>query len=723
MSATSTFFVNDFFNWLHLKWPAGKVEKLPKINADGSTDLPGVYIVGDLSGIPLLKFSSHTGAIAVNKISERLKTKQSTELDLVIIGGGVSGISAALQAKKLNINFKIYEAAEVFSTIVNFPKGKPIYTYPSEMTPEGDLQFSKDANTKEKLLEELKSQANTHEIKPEIANADKIEKSSNGYVIHFSNNEKVKSSNVIIAIGRSGNFRKLGIKGENLPKVYNRMHDPKEFVGKKVLVVGGGDSALETAIAITEAGGQVTISYRNPEFNRPKIEHVQKIKTLEKLDKIKVKMSSIITEITNQEVKVKLASGSIENIPNDIVFSMIGREPPLEFFRRSGIEIIGEWNLKKYISFIAFFSFCIALYYWKSFGDYFIWQADKKNIFGAIAEAAKDPSFSYSLLYSLCILIFGIKRINRRKTPYVTKQTICLIVVQWIPLFILPYLVLPWLGANGYFNSGVMFWIHEQFFPDNSYWRSFGFILAWPLFIYNVFTDAPIMAWLILSLVQTFVIIPIIVYYWGKGAYCGWICSCGALAETLGDTHRQKMPHGQIWNRLNIIGQVILWLCMILLVLRIISWIYPTSGLNSFFNLQVNKNYKHFIDIWLAGIVGVGFYFFYSGRVWCRFACPLAALMHIYARFSKFRIFAEKKKCISCNVCTTVCHQGIDVMSFANKGLPMEDPECVRCSACVSSCPTGVLSFGQINKETGEILSLDSLFASPVQMAENKSKG
>jgi polyferredoxin len=89
--------------------------------------------------------------------------------------------------------------------------------------------------------------------------------------------------------------------------------------------------------------------------------------------------------------------------------------------------------------------------------------------------------------------------------------------------------------------------------------------------------------------------------------------------------------------------------------------------------LGVELNNYHVVDIFLAGIVGVGFYFWFSGRVWCRFACPLAALMHIYTRFSRYRIFPEKSKCISCNVCTTVCHQGIDVMNFANKGLPMED--------------------------------------------------
>jgi ferredoxin len=90
--------------------------------------------------------------------------------------------------------------------------------------------------------------------------------------------------------------------------------------------------------------------------------------------------------------------------------------------------------------------------------------------------------------------------------------------------------------------------------------------------------------------------------------------------------------------------------------------------------------------------------------------------MHIYARFSKFRIFADKKKCISCNVCTSVCHQGIDVMNFANKGLGMQDPECVRCSACVQSCPTGVLAFGFLGADGRPVL--DGLAASPVEMRE-----
>jgi len=252
------------------------------------------------------------------------------------------------------------------------------------------------------------------------------------------------------------------------------------------------------------------------------------------------------------------------------------------------------------------------------------------------------------------------------------------------------------------------------------YWRSLGFILAWPLFLVNLASPQPMFWWLVIGLVQTFVLIPFLVWKYGKGAYCGWICSCGALAETMGDTHRQKMWHGAGPNRWNMLGQGVLVAAFVLTGINMLSWVPSLHGALHPFVGWMHTSYKAVVDIALGGAIGTGLYFWFSGRVWCRFACPLAALMHIYARFSSFRIFAEKSKCISCNVCTSVCHQGIDVMNFANKGLPMEDPECVRCSACVQSCPTGTLSFGRIGPGGEPIY--DSLAASPVQMQEKTQK-
>ena len=785
--------MNRYMHWLHTQWPAGAVEPLPLCDEEGRTNVPGLRIVGDLTGIPLLKFSSDTGARAVRSIlrePDGAAHDGSSILDLAIVGAGVAGIAAAIEAKKAGLRFDVFEASQVFSTVANFPKGKPIYTYPTEMKLEGGLQFT--ADVKEALLEEMEAQRRRAGIEPIAARIESIERRAGCLVLHQANGGEIKARRVIVAIGRSGNHRKLGVPGEDLPKVYNRLHDPQDFAGKNVLVIGGGDTALETAIALGACGAHVTLSYRKKEFARPKPANVAKLQALQRdadarieierpaservtsamtaamrdstpRGSLNVLLESVVDRITPDTVILRDSGGAEVRLKNDVVFTMIGREAPLDFFRRSGVKIRGEWTPGTWIRFLLFGLFCVALYHWKAGSGFALYDLFKTNhwfpfnladslgaiadtaknpraILGAIVTAAGAPSFYYSLVYCLLIVVFGVRRIIRRKTPYVTAQTLTLMAVQVVPLFLLPYIVLPWMGANGWFDAGFGRWFADQFFPvewgARTYWRAFGFILAWPLFIWNIFNDHPTAGWLVLGFLQTFAVIPLIVWRWGKGAYCGWICSCGALAETLGDQHRHKMPHGPRANRWNMTGQLILAVALLLLVLRSLGWIaaaVPALGFLGFANsiyygvlggFAQNGplswfSYRYLVDLWLAGVVGVAAYFWFSGRVWCRFACPLAALMHIYARFSRYRIFPEKKKCISCNVCTTVCHQGIDVMSFANKGLPMEDPECVRCSACVSQCPTGVLSFGRFGSHAEMIL--DKLEASPVQMRERSA--
>lgn len=789
--------IKRYTRWLHTQWPAGIVEKLPDVKEDYSTNVPGLYIAGDLTGIPLLKFSSDSGARAVMNILRDegfLKSREALRdggiLDLVIVGAGVSGMAAALEAKRNGLRFEILEATEPFSTIVNFPKGKHIYTYPTDMVPAGDLQFTKDV--KEPLVEEIKDETLGRGIQPKIQRVEKVVNRGGFIEVVIPDAESLKALRVIVGIGRSGNFRMLGVPGEDKDKVYNRLHDPKDFEGRDVLVVGGGDSALETSIAIAKSGGNVTHSYRNEEFSRPKPENVEYIKMLmadpmadvsvetptservttstggfmpgeHKPGKLSLMMKSRVKNIGDTDVTLADRDGKEVTIPNDSVFTMIGREAPLDFFRRSGVSIKGEMGVKSITAMVLFLLLMTFVYNWKAggaltklfeknnwfpfnlpgffngFGESFARMvSDPSTLVGTLSITLSEPGFYYSLLYTIIIIIFGTIRIRKRKTPYITVQTLSLTMFQLIPLFLLPYILLPYLGHNGLFDTGFMKSVGDALFPvanyghGREYWRAFGFILAWPLFVWNVFSSEPLWTWLIISVIQTFVLIPLIIYFWGKGAYCGWICSCGAMAETLGDTQRHKMPHGAKWNRLNMVGQVILAIAFIILIARVLSWAFPSSAFGqsvykfyegAFYGWKpfgIELNYKYVVDLVLAGIVGYGLYFWYSGRMWCRFMCPLAALMHIYSRFSRFGILADKKKCISCNVCTLVCHQGIDIMNFANKGLPMSDPECVRCSACVQSCPTGVLKFGQIDRKSGRVIKIDSLAASPVLMREGK---
>ncbi|MEO8044684.1 MAG: NAD(P)/FAD-dependent oxidoreductase, partial [Spartobacteria bacterium] len=267
--------IKGYTHWLHTRWPAGVVEKLPESGELGATNIPGVRIVGDLTGIPLLKFSSKTGAEAVRAIlaepdfaKDRDGRMKDELLDLAIIGGGVSGVSAAIEAKKAGLNFKIFEATQPFSTVANFPKAKPIYTYPTDLKLEGGLQFT--AKVKEPLLEEMEAQRKAAGIEFTAARIERLAATGKEIVLHHGDREKTETCarRVIVAIGRSGNHRKLGCPGEDLDKVFNRLYDPKDFSGKDVLVVGGGDSALESAIALAGSGARVTVSYRKPEFAR-----------------------------------------------------------------------------------------------------------------------------------------------------------------------------------------------------------------------------------------------------------------------------------------------------------------------------------------------------------------------------------------------------------------------------------------------------------------------
>jgi polyferredoxin len=521
---------------------------------------------------------------------------------------------------------------------------------------------------------------------------------------------------VIVALGRSGDFRRLGVPGEDLPKVYNRLHDPAKYAGQDVLVVGGGDSALEAAVAMADAGARVTLSYRGAELSRPKPENVAALRARP----VEVLPGSEVKEIRADEVDLATRDGA-RTVRNDSVFPMIGRDPPLRFFRNAGIPIVGEMTRGKWAAFLSFIAFCVVLYLWKAYalpgtGLEWIGARDPASLVGATIDAAKEPAFFYTLAYSLCVVLFGLRRIRRRNTPYVRLQTYALMAIQVVPLFLLPQILLPWLDANGWLNG----WITDTFFPGKSWWRAYGLILAWPLFFWNLATDQPVWGWVVLSVVQTAVIIPLLVRRWGKGAYCGWICSCGALAETLGDRHRHKMWHGPAANRWNLLGQGVLAFALFALLWRVLGWALPAGNFFAVtFANAFGLPWKWVVDLTLAGVVGLGFYFRFSGRVWCRFACPLAALMHVYAKFTRYRIFAEKDKCISCNVCTTVCHQGIDVMAFANRGRPMTDVQCVRCSACVQECPTGVLSFGRADAR-GRPVALDRLPASPVQLREGE---
>jgi NosR/NirI family nitrous oxide reductase transcriptional regulator len=751
-----------YTRWLHTRWPAGRVERLPIVGEDGATNVPGVRIAGDLTGIPLLKLAIDGGVRTARAFARELELERGGErgaergggaiLDVVIVGGGVSGIAAAIEARALGLSLEVLESARPFETIHGFPAGKPIFTYPAQLVPAGAMKVA--ADRKEPLAEELEAQRVAHGIEPTIARVTHVSRGRGGALeVHVEGrSEPVRARRVLVAIGRSGDHRRLGVPGEDGELVRTRLFDPADHRGERVIVVGGGDSACETAIAIARASGHVILIHRGADLARAKGENADEVARLVARGAIELQLRARVTAIDATSVRVVTDGGEERTIDRvDRVLPMIGREPPLAFLRRSGIAIRNEWGARRGIALVVPLAIATFVYLWKLGGPltatfeargwFPFGLAESLALRGALAVSLEEPGFWYSLAYCAAIVGFGVARVRRRRTPYVAWQTAALAAIQIVPLFLLPYLVLPMLGGAGAFDHGAGRAIADALFPSveyghgREYWRAFGLVLAWPLFVWNVFTERPLAVWLAISALQTLVLVPLLIRRWGKGAYCGWICSCGALAETMGDAHREKMPHGPWWNRLNMLGQALLGISIAMLIARVIGWLAPGTaigdGSTRFFRAALNRfeilgvpiDWHHVVDLVLAGILGVGLYFAMSGRTWCRFACPLAALMHVYQRaFGLFRIFAEKKRCISCNRCTTVCHQGIDVMAFAQRGAPMEDPQCVRCSACVEACPTGVLQFGRYTPDRSGVV-LDRVGASPVRMREDGRTG
>ncbi|GAX61793.1 thioredoxin reductase [Candidatus Scalindua japonica] len=360
-------FVSNYFNWLQKNNPENSVESYPEIDEQNETSLPGVYIVGDLTGIPMLKLAADGGSKIVKRLFSGQKTtsekaNNSDIYDLVIVGAGPAGISAAIECKKRNINYIILESSRILNTIENFPKEKPITLKPDRVRLEVPLEMAD--GTKETLLHELTIQIERENLNIEVGTfVHKLSREEN--TIHIETNKKMYlAQKVILSIGKAGKSRQLKVPGELLPKVFNKLYDPGEFTGKNILVVGGGDSSLECSIALAESGNRITHSYRKEEFSRPKEENINRFNGLVEQGSIIPFLESIVTEIREEKVFLKTKE-EVKAIPNDVIFILIGRELPTQLFKRSGIRMEGEKGVSWWWFMVASISFFSMLYFGK----------------------------------------------------------------------------------------------------------------------------------------------------------------------------------------------------------------------------------------------------------------------------------------------------------------------------------------------------------------------
>ncbi|MEM8883383.1 MAG: NAD(P)-binding domain-containing protein [Planctomycetota bacterium] len=668
-----------------LRWLLGRPDYdevlLPVLKDNYQSTVPGLYIVGDLAGAPTIRSAANQGVEVmahIGSLPDGRAGKQSDVFDVVIIGGGSSGIAAAMEAKCCqNLSTVVIESGRLANTIREFPKGKEIYAEPKSVAYRARLWL--EDSVKEELLEKWDAQLSEEDLDVrEDEKVTDIKRVQGKFEVHTEKGHVYQGRRVVLAIGKRGNPRKLGVTGEELDKVHYKLYDPDEHAGQDLLVVGGGDSAVEAAAALAEVG-TVTLSYRREGFFRLKSRNRERIDRAIEDVKVTAHFESNVKEITPDEVVLEKKGEEIR-LPNDNVFVAAGAELPQAFFKKVGIRMEKQWTPWRFVA-LALVGFGFWLMYaGKKYPPLWPWSAWGVGW----NDLQLTPNLHwwewFTILYSAATLIWGIKAMRKYwYSKFQRWKYASVIFFQCFALCILPLFILPHFVPDWYTNAGYAFHI----------------VLAWPLSISAISQPLLNGHWgpFAYALTLTFVIIPVFVHFHGS-RFCSWICGCGCLAETLGDEYRNLAPRGPKSIRFErFAGRFVLGLACVVTFATFFfsSWARANEGISLVF-------YGIWIDTMLAGALGLGLYWFFGNRVWCRFFCPLRMYMNIIGSWmSRFRIVPSEDKCIACGQCSRECQMGIPVMDFAKRAesVTLSNSSCIGCGICVDVCPVDVLHWNE----------------------------
>lgn len=322
--------------------------ELPHISQEFETTIPGIFIAGELGGMGLIKNAVEQGKQAMTYLSQKIKSKSKAEYDVVIVGAGPAGISATLEACKRNLKYVTLEQDTLGGTVSNFPRAKIVMTSPMDLPLHGKVKLSE--TTKTQLLDLWNEVITKNNIKiNEQEKVESIDKREDFFIVQTNKNHYT-SKTILLSIGRRGSPRKLGIPGEEKEKVAYRLLEPEHVHNQKVLVVGGGDSAIENALLLADENNNVTLSYRGDSFSRLKPKNLERINAAKKNGRVKVILSSEVSEILDNSVLLKVQDSSEPKvIENDLVYIFAGGILPTKFLEEIGIRItkkFGEAILK-----------------------------------------------------------------------------------------------------------------------------------------------------------------------------------------------------------------------------------------------------------------------------------------------------------------------------------------------------------------------------------------
>jgi len=310
---------------------------IPHVRETFETNVDGIFIAGELGGMGLIRNAVTQGKQAIDNIAARPNSKDPSVKDVVIAGAGPAGLSATLQAAKANLRHITIDQEDIGGTVLTYPRQKIVMTQPMEIPLYG--KYSQREIQKEELLglwhdiiDRTGVGINTHERLESVVRV-------NGHFEVTTSRDRYAARHLLLAIGRRGTPRKLNVPGETSSKVTYRLLEPEQYRHKKLLVVGGGDSAVEAALALAaEPGTEVTLSYRKPSFSRIKEDNLKRINAAVQSGAVNAMLESHVDRIDNEIVALS-SNGQTQETPNDFVFVFIGGELPTPFLAKLGINI------------------------------------------------------------------------------------------------------------------------------------------------------------------------------------------------------------------------------------------------------------------------------------------------------------------------------------------------------------------------------------------------